>query len=303
MTTFSDMVQHLGGVPASVGAQLPISTGTYFWVYSGTGNDGNSGLKPGEPLATIDAAIGKCTADKGDVIVVMPGHAESIADATSLVVDVDGVSIIGLGNGRNRPVISYSNAAGRIPVTADDVLIRNLVLLSAVADVVSGMTVTGDDVTLEGIEFNVSGAALEFLQMLDIDASARTTVRGCQFIASTTAGTNTAIRLDATDHCLIEHCEVRGDFTAAAVSGNAGSAAASTNTSIRHSVVENRDTTAGLTIDLHDSGTGVLAYNALPSLFATNLNSFDSGNALVIECYVVNAVDEHGANAPGSASA
>ena len=55
------------------------------------------GKNPDAPTATIDYAVGLATASKGDVIYVMPGHNETIAAATSLVIDKIGLSIIGLG--------------------------------------------------------------------------------------------------------------------------------------------------------------------------------------------------------------
>jgi hypothetical protein len=278
---------------------IPPTTGSVFFVHSGTGSNDNAGNEPGAPLATIDAAVGRCTASKGDVIIVMPGHAENISAATSLVVDVAGISIIGLGWGGLRPTLSFTNTAGRIPVSAANVLIENLLCVGAVADIVSGITITGDDVTLRNVEMRSGSAILEFLQFLDIDAASRVRLEGVRIIASATAGTNTGIRIDATVDCVLEGCELRGDFTTAAVSGNAGSGAASTNLRISRCTVENVDTTAGLTVDNHDSTTGICEYNSLLTLFATAPETaFDPGNALCIENYAVNAVDESGTIVP-----
>lgn len=298
MTTFSDMVYAMGGVPTVGGAQIPLTTGSYFWVDSGTGSDSNEGTLAA-PLATIDAAIGKCTADAGDVIIAFPGHAETIAAATTLVADVAGISIIGLGNGRLRPTLSFSATASRIPISADDVLIDNFVLVGAVADIVSGVTVTGDDVTLRNIEMVSGSAVLEFLQFLDIDACSRAVVENCKLLASTTAGSNTGIRLDTATGATIRGCEFRGDWTTAAISGTAGSAAASVDILIQGNVIENRDTTAGTLIDAHDSGTGLITDNRCFTLFATAPETaLDPGNCLCCENYVVNAVDESGTIVP-----
>ena len=303
LTEYPNGISSFGIPVVGNGVRIPTTTGTYFFVHSGTGLSSYDGLSPDRPLATIDQAINKCTADKGDVIVVMPGHAESISSATSLVVDVDGISIVGLGHGRNRPVLSFSATAGRIPVTADDVFISGLVLLGAIADVVSGMTITGDDVTLQQCDFEVGSAVLEFLQMLDIDAATRAVVDGCRFVASATAGTNNAIRIDACVDLTIKNCEFRGDFTTAAISGNAGSAAASTNAKVINNLIENRDTTAGLLLDHTDATTGITTGNQGFTLFATAPETaFDPGATLSTENYVVNAVDESGTIVPTTLS-
>lgn len=302
LTAFPNGISSFG-VPVMGGSQVPSTTGNYYFVDSGTGSSGNSGASSSDALATIDQAINKCTASNGDVIIVMPGHAETISGATGIVVDIAGISIIGLGHGRNRPVISFDNTASRIPVSANNVLIENLVFLGAVADIVSGVTITGDDVTLRNCDFEVGSAILEFLQMLDIDAATRAVVEGCRFIANATAGTNNAIRLDATVDCTIRNCEFRGDFTTAAISGNAGSAAASTNAAVIGNLIENRDSTAGLTLDHHDDSTGITAYNACFHLYDTDPETaFDPGDTLCVENYVVNDENESGALTPALAS-
>ena len=66
------------------------TTGEIYYVNSGTGanavggitgSNGNNGLSPKTPFATIDYAIGRCTANRGDTIYVMPGHWETLTTA------------------------------------------------------------------------------------------------------------------------------------------------------------------------------------------------------------------------------
>ena len=66
---------------------LSLQTGNIFFVDSVTGSDTNSGNGVENALATIDAAVGKCTANKGDFIVVMPKHAESLAADSGVDLD------------------------------------------------------------------------------------------------------------------------------------------------------------------------------------------------------------------------
>lgn len=84
-----------------------LCTGDIYWVHSGTGTDSvSNGYNPDAPCATIDYAYNKCTTAKGDIIYVMPGHAETMSAAAALTLDLIGVSIIGIGQGNNKPVIS-----------------------------------------------------------------------------------------------------------------------------------------------------------------------------------------------------
>lgn len=100
--------------------------GNVYWVDSGhsAASDGNKGTNKNQPLATIDNAIGKCTASNGDIIMVAPGHSETVT--TSIAADVAGIYIIGLGEGTNRPTLVGPNADACIDVTAANVTIRNL---------------------------------------------------------------------------------------------------------------------------------------------------------------------------------
>jgi hypothetical protein len=287
------------GVPVLGGTSVPTTTGEYFFVHSGTGVDADDGKSPDTAKATIDAANNAATASQGDVIIVMPGHAENITAATDLVLDKAGITIIGLGHGRNRPVLTFTATASRIPISADNVVVSNLVLDASIASIVSAVTVTGDNVILDNIEWNFDATGIEFLIMLDIDTTERVTVQNCKFIAENIAGTNTGIRLDTANYTRILNNEFRGDFTTAAISGTAGSAAASTDVVVRGNLIENLDTTAGLLLDIHDSGTGIVTLNQGFTLFATAPETaFDPGNALNTENYVVNAVDESGTIVP-----
>ena len=55
--------------------------GDVYYVDDATGSDDDNGTTWTLAEATIDAAIGDCTADKGDIIFVAPDHEETLADA------------------------------------------------------------------------------------------------------------------------------------------------------------------------------------------------------------------------------
>ena len=73
--------------------------GKIFWVngssvlaeggIAGADTTGSGTYK--RPFATIDYAIGKCTASRGDIIMVMPGHSETITTDGGIALDVAGV--------------------------------------------------------------------------------------------------------------------------------------------------------------------------------------------------------------------
>jgi hypothetical protein len=67
--------------------------GTAYFVCNRTnanGSDGNSGLSPSQPLATLAKALTLVTASADDVIFVMPGHAENISGAGTVTCSTAG---------------------------------------------------------------------------------------------------------------------------------------------------------------------------------------------------------------------
>ena len=251
-------------------------------------------------FSTIDAAVGACTANAGDVILVAPGHTETIATATSLVVDVAGVSIIGVGSGSDRPLLDFRATAGSVEMDAANTSLKNLRLLANVSAVVIGINVDAAYVTLEDLEFDFNETGDDFITMIDVDAVDDCVIRNCKLIAEDAAGCAEAIRLDACDNVVIEGCHLYGDFTDGAIIGEG---AAGTNLLIKDNVIYNSDTTAGFVIDLNVAFTGLLVKNSCGTLFATAPETtLDPGSCLCIENYVANAVDESAALVPVTVS-
>lgn len=150
------------GVPMFPGVEEPIM-GSVFFVDSAAGNNGNTGKEPSKAFATVDFAIGKCTANKGDVIYVMPNHAETITGAGGITADIAGIKIIGLGSYNQRPRILVDGAAATIAVSAADVTFRNLVLASGHTDLAACFDVTGKGCWIDRCEFEQNTTDENFL--------------------------------------------------------------------------------------------------------------------------------------------
>ena len=89
-------------------------------------------------FSTIDAAIGVCTANAGDRILVMPGHTEAVT-VSSINCDVAGVEIIGIGSGSMKPTLTFGATDSRINVTAANVTWRNFRWTAGIGDVVTAV--------------------------------------------------------------------------------------------------------------------------------------------------------------------
>jgi len=197
------------GMPI-IGSGPVMTTGNVFFVDSGATNasDGNVGSKE-SPCATLDGAVNLCTAANGDVIFVMPGHAESLAADSAVDIDVAGVSVIGLGKGDNRPVFTFATATtADFKMAADDLYIANLVFKSNITNLAMMIEVSGDDCE----------------------------ITNCLF-AEGTASMLTAITIGVADgdadHCWVHHNEFRMDEPGASNVGDAAIAIVVDNDNIR----------------------------------------------------------------------
>ncbi len=241
---------------------FPQFYGQTFYVSSVNGNDGNDGMIPDQPFATIDYAIGRCTPNKGDRIFAMPGHVETITG--DIDVDVAGISIIGVGNGENRPVITFgTDTAAKIDVDAADCRIANLVLKNDIDSQAIVIDVDGAGVTLESLEL-LEGTAKQFLIGIDL-AEDRATVRNC-YIKSVAAGANSGIKVSAAkDRIAIIDNEIFGDFSDACIHNPTGNVA--TRLRIEKNVLANLQTDDHA-IELVSACTGVINGNIANSTLA-----------------------------------
>lgn len=128
---------------------VPETTGNIIWVapsssYTVEGrsypaSDSNDGLSPERAVLTLDYAIGLCTANAGDVIVLLPGAHSYTATAA---VDVAGITITGIprsspvygsrrNGGPNRNYTSVTSTAHILTVTAADVEVAYLHFIPA----------------------------------------------------------------------------------------------------------------------------------------------------------------------------
>lgn len=259
---------------AVLGTPGLLSKGNVYHVDSGHANasDNNEGTDPDRPLATIDAAIGKCTASNGDIILVSEGHAETITGAAGIALDIAGVTIAGLGKGSNRPTITFgTNNAASVDISAANTRITNLLFLNDKDGQTAMINVTADDVTIDTCEFR-EGTAKQPALYLNIGAANndadRLKVYGCRFYAPT-AGANSAIKLaQLQDSVELVGNVIYGDFADAGVHNPVGEVC--TNLLIAENVVSNVNS-GNHAIELVSACTGILAHNYLYADAATTI--------------------------------
>lgn len=150
-------------------------SGLAFWVSNNTAlptggrgaSDGNSGSFL-NPCSTLQGAIDKCVAARGDTIFVKAGHVEAITSATALTLNKSNVAIVGLGSGSSRPTFTISTAnTSTVNVTADNVSINNCVFVGGFLNIAALFTLTtAKYFTLEGVDVFDSTVSLNFLKIV-----------------------------------------------------------------------------------------------------------------------------------------
>lgn len=170
---------------------LPVNQvhpGEVFWVNNSTvlpdggvgGSNGNKGSYL-QPFSTVDYAVGQCSSGRGDIIMVMPGHAETFTtvagSGTSLNLDVAGIAIVGLGTGTKRPTFTFTTlgATHGITVSAANISVSNCIFV-ANFDAVSScfLLTTAAEFNCEGNEFRDTAASLNFQSIVTTNATANT---------------------------------------------------------------------------------------------------------------------------------
>lgn len=179
------------------GAQVPSTTGTYWFVSSVVGSDGNDGLSVTSPKATISAAAVASNSangsNNGDVIIVDTAHVENVNAAAYLTLSQSGIYLIGMGTGAQRPTLTWkTSTAAQIIVSGNNVVFDNFVFdFTGIDAVVAAFSVTGTDVAFVNSTFLTNSASNGVvLGILTAATATRFRVENCLFFgAQTNSGT------------------------------------------------------------------------------------------------------------------
>lgn len=287
-TPFPEGVSSMG-MPVNTG--IPITTGTVIFVHYTKGHDTkNDGLDPSQPLKTADAAVAKCTPDKGDVIVLMPGHSETLTIAVDI--DIAGISLIGLGNGRNRPTFTTATTIDMVDVGADDVLIENIYFAAGTGSHTSAINSAKSHTVIKNCEFNCGAYSVE---SITLESGANfTTIEGNTFTV-TANGPVAAIEVEAASTNLI----IRNNMFNSGASTNAWDTACINSDAVPLAVLIDRNIMVSEIKDagaefciFTDSTTGVISENRLMQDGGTFTTMIDPGSMGDTRNFLCNDIDE-----------
>lgn len=229
--------------PSNIGAEFPVDKDGVVRVYT-----------------TIQAAVNAAAANRGDVVVVLPGFDHTLGRADSW--NTAGIHIIGIGNGENRPTVRYGAATDEVGVGANYVHIKGLRFLADADSVTLGLDLdTGfGGAHIENCVFDWDSNGQNFVTMLR-SGQDNVVIENNQFRAEDTAGASVGVLLRAGAYATVKDNFFYGQFDSASVATNAGAIATDTagaamsGLRIENNTIVSSDTAAGLLINI-DAGLG-----------------------------------------------
>lgn len=296
------------GMPVIPGAEamIPPTTGSVFFVDSTTGSNGNSGTDGDNPFATIDYAIGQCTANKGDVIIVMPNHAEAVASAGAIAADIAGISIIGLGRGDDRPTLTFGTTeAADINFTADNILVRNFKFdLTGIDAVAAALDVDAAYCTIDNCEILMADTGGQATVAVDVGVSSHYFAFTNNHVIAPNDGATAAIQHNLCNDMTICGNKIFGDFdTGCIVNTDGTNATACLRALVTNNYIYNTDTdSAGFSFGASTVGfTGLLAdnYIGITGTAAGTLVGF-SGQSRLFNNYITSLATTQGELLPAA---
>jgi hypothetical protein len=172
---------------------------------------------------TLNEALGACTANMGDVVVVLPGHTEDISTADQMNNLVAGTRILGAGHGTLRPTFTWTAAAATFLFDVANVSLENCVLKLADAGN-SGVTVAAP-ITVSAAGCAIRNCAIRFGDDADDIVTIGITLSGADdfvfagnhCIGATAAECTTFLRVTNSDRVMLSDCFVQGGTSSTTV--------------------------------------------------------------------------------------
>lgn len=179
------------------GSQQPDGSpvvGTVLFVDTVNGVDAGKGNSASFPFQTLSYALTQIPSTglgTYATIYVMQGSTITISSATSLLLNVANVRIVGLGANGERPVINYTTAnTAAIPVSAANVTVENFRITANFLSIARAFTVTATGFRLINCSISDTSSILNFLAVINCTGAANT-ANGLTAIGNTWNGLGT----------------------------------------------------------------------------------------------------------------
>jgi hypothetical protein len=229
--------------PMNLGAEFPVDNEGVVRVYT-----------------TIQSAVNAASANRGDVVLVLPGYDHTLARADSWA--TAGVTVLGIGNGSNMPTVRYGAKTDEVGIAANNVTVDGIRFLADADSIARALDLDSgfSGHTVRNCAFDFDSNGQDFRVMMRV-ASPRTLIESNDFRAEDTAGCGKGISIlgGYPDFLKIRNNSFYGQFD---------------------TVGDSSDVAGAIAIDVeHDSGDTVLRGLEISE---NNFVSTDTASALVI---------------------
>lgn len=231
-------------------------------------------------LPTLNQALARCRAGAGDIIYVLPGHAESISSADAMSALVSGVRIIGCGTGVLRPTFTWTAAAASFLLDVADVEISNCILNmdpgAGSVNVAAPMTISAAGCRLIGnqIRMGTDANSLVTIGITTTAAADDLVIVGNDVYGATAAECTTMIQFVGADRLRFMGNSVVGATSAAGVGVIRFLTTASTFIKMIDNTVRNNKASSSVVITGMAGISGEVDYLFMTGLSDTGLTTF-----------------------------
>lgn len=151
---------------ATAGVTINPAANVYY-VSSTSANAGTTarlGTDPTQPYSTLAALIAGVTLVAGDLIVLLPGHAETVIAAAGISLGKANITVIGIGDGDARPTFTFATSTAATWTIANaGTTIANIIVTNTLDQVVSPLVISAAGCSLVDVEIQDSATNVEFV--------------------------------------------------------------------------------------------------------------------------------------------
>lgn len=222
-------------------------------------------------FTTLTAASAMTVSGRGDVIVVCPGYTETVTANGGIELNSAEVTIVGLGNGTQRPTISFTTTtAADINFDAVGVVMENFIF-----------DMTGIDALVGPLDINAAGCVVRKSKIITGNATNQTTLAvicdanagDFEFsdnvvVGTTDAGTTAVVQLTGGDNIRILRNSFQGAYSSG-IGAISNITTACTNLVIEDNAINNQTASSTKAITCVGGSTGQIRKNHMQILSGT----------------------------------
>jgi len=275
------------------------------YVRSGGIQDGDDDFIRTNLVTTLNSALARCRSGLGDTVYVLPGHEEDISSADFLSSLVAGTNIVGIGQGSNRPTLTWSTATSTVLLDVADVTLQNMVFefagdptLSAALSVAAPITVSAAGCSIVNcqVQTSIDADQLSTIGITTTAAANDFSIIGSQFYGATAGESTAVLRIVGGTRFRMHGCDIQAATSSTTVGVVSLLTTAPTQMMITDSFFVNRKAASVAAMSGIAAATGVLARCGFGILDnATTAGLTTPGNLTMFDCRTVNNNGENGA--------